>query len=130
MQVDKHSIKPGEVFTLERTFTEADVRAFSGISGDAGAHHVAPDAKGRVMLQGLLTATLVTEFGGSIDFLATEMTFRFHRPAFAGDTIRCEGRCDSAREEPGRRWYDFSFKLTNQLGKEVLSGTVRGMVLA
>ena len=129
MQAQKESIKPGDVFVLERTFTEADVSTFTTVSGDAGAHHVQPDAKGRLMLQGLLTATLVTQFGGSIDFLASEMTFRFHRPAFAGDTIRCEGRCDAATDEPGRRGYSFSFSLKNQLGKEVLSGTVKGVVL-
>ena len=129
MQNRKESIKPGDVFVQERTFTEADVRTFTTISGDAGIHHVTPDAKGRLMLQGLLTATLVTEFGGSIDFLASEMTFRFHRPAFAGDTIRCQGRCESAADEPGRRAYTFSFILQNQLGKEVLTGTVKGVVL-
>jgi 3-hydroxybutyryl-CoA dehydratase len=129
MQADKLSIKPGDVFAMERTFTEADVRTFTTISGDAGVHHVTPDARGRLMLQGLLTATLVTQFGGSIDFLASEMTFVFHRPAFAGDTIRCDGRCESAADEPGRRTYEFSFSLTNQVGKIVLSGSVRGVVL-
>jgi acyl dehydratase len=129
MQARKESIKPGDVFVTERTFSEDDVRAFTTVSGDAGAHHVASDAKGRLMLQGLLTATLVTEFGGSIDFLASEMTFRFHRPAFAGDIIRCEGRCESAQDEPGRRAYEFSFSMKNQIGKEVLSGNVRGVVL-
>lgn len=129
MQARKESIKPGDVFLQERTFTEEDVRTFTSVSGDAGAHHLTPDAKGRLMLQGLLTATLVTEFGGSIDFLASEMTFRFHRPAFAGDTVRCEGRCESAADEPGRRAYAFSFILKNQLGKEVLTGSVKGVVL-
>ena len=129
MQARKESIKPGDIFVTERTFSEDDVRNFTKVSGDAGAHHLAPDAKGRLMLQGLLTATLVTEFGGSIDFLASEMTFRFHRPAFAGDIIRCEGRCESAQDEPGRRAYEFSFSMKNQIGKEVLSGSVRGVVL-
>ncbi len=129
MQADKHSIKPGDTFSLRRTFTEQDVRTFTGISGDDGEHHVQPDAKGRLMLQGLLTATLATQFGGSIDYLASEMTFRFHRPAFAGDTITCDGVCDVARDEPERRYYEFSFSMKNQLGKEVLSGSVRGVVL-
>jgi acyl dehydratase len=129
MQARKESIKPGDVFVTERTFSENDVRTFTTVSRDAGTHHVTPDAKGRLMLQGLLTATLATEFGGSIDYLASEMTFRFHRPAFAGDTIRCEGRCESAHDEPGRRAYEFSFSMKNQHGKEVLSGNVRGVVL-
>ena len=130
MQSDKLSIKPGDTFTLERTFTERDVEIFTEVSQDRGEHHLTRDAKGRLMLQGLLTATLATQFGGSIDYLATEMTFRFHRPAFAGDTVRCDGVCETARDEPGRRWYTFRFTMKNQLGKEVLSGTVNGMVLA
>ena len=129
MQAPRHSIKPGDVFALERTFTEEDVVTFTRVSGDRGEHHLKPDGKGRIMLQGLLTATLATEFGGSIDYLATEMTFRFVRPAFVGDTIRCEGRCTEARDEPGRRWYEFEFSMKNQVGKEVLAGTVKGMVL-
>jgi acyl dehydratase len=126
---DKFSIKPGDTFHLERTFTESDVRTFTTISGDAGTHHVAPDAKGRLMLQGLLTASLATSFGGSIDYLASEMVFRFYRPVFAGDTITCEGRCEEAADEPGRRFYAFSFSMTNQHGREVLSGSVKGVVL-
>ena len=129
MQAHKASIKPGDVFVKERIFTEEDVRTFTTISRDAGIHHLTPDAKGRLMLQGLLTATLITEFGGSIDFLASEMAFRVHRPAFALDTVRCEGRCESAADEPGRRAYTFSFNLTNQLGKQLLTGTVKGVVL-
>ena len=129
MTSDKLSIKPGDVFVLERTFTLDDVKTFTAISGDRGEHHLEQDAKGRVMLQGLLTATLATQFGGSIDYLAQEMVFRFHRPVFAGDTIRCDGVCDVARDEPGRRYYEFSFSMKNQVGKEVLSGSVKGVVV-
>lgn len=129
MTSDKLSIKPGDVFVLERTFTKKDVELFTEISNDRGGHHLQADAKGRVMLQGLLTASLATQFGGSIDYLAQEMTFRFHRPVYAGDTIRCDGLCDVARDEPGRRYYEFSFSMKNQVGKEVLSGNVKGVVL-
>jgi acyl dehydratase len=129
MQAQKHSIKPGDTFLLERTFTLEDAQAFTKISGDKGAHHLAPDAKGRIMLQGLLTASLATEFGGSIDYLASEMVFRFHRPVFVGDTIRCEGVCTHAADEPGRKLYEFDFTMKNQNGKDVLSGSVKGVVL-
>jgi len=129
MTSDKLSIKPGDVFVLERTFTVDDVKTFTTISGDRGEHHLQADAKGRIMLQGLLTASLATQFGGSIDYLAQEMTFRFHRPVYAGDTIRCDGLCDVARDEPGRRYYEFSFSMKNQVGKEVLSGNVQGVAL-
>ena len=42
------------------------------------------------MVHGLLTATLPTKIGGDLNLIANEMIFRFHRPVFAGDTIRCE----------------------------------------
>jgi acyl dehydratase len=129
MQADKLSIKPGDVFVKERAFSEDDVRVFTKVSGDKGVHHLQADAKGRLMMQGLLTATLATEFGGDIDYLASEMVIRFHRPAFAGDTIRCEVTCTVARDEPGRRAYEFTFAMHNQAGKEVLSGSVKGVVL-
>ena len=120
--------KPGDVISRERTFTADDVRAFTEVSRDRGAHHLQPDPQGRLMLQGLLTATLGTEIGGSIDFIASEMLFRFVRPVFAGDTVRCEVRVEKTREEPGRLAMELTFVMRNQHGKDVLSGEIRGMV--
>jgi len=48
----------GDSATWERTFTEEDVRSFATISGDQDVHHVTPDEQGRLMVHGLLTATL------------------------------------------------------------------------
>ena len=129
MQARKESIKPGAVFVKERAFTADDVRDFGRVSRDLGVHHVQPDAQGRVMLQGLLTATLATEIGGDLDFLAGEMVLRFLRPVFSGDLIHCEARIDTVREEPGRRALEISVIMTNQKGKEVMQGTIRGVVL-
>ena len=47
------------------------------------------------MAQGLLTATLGTEIGGALHLLASEMTYRFLRPVFTGDAIRCEVRVET-----------------------------------
>src|SRR5512143_1081546 len=80
----------GDIVSWQRTFTEDDVRLFGSLSGDEGVHHVTPDDQGRLMVQGLLTATLPTKIGGDINFIARELTFQFQRPVFAGDTIRCE----------------------------------------
>jgi len=55
----------GQRFTWIRTFTDEDVRQFAEVSGDRGAHHVQPGPDGRVMVQGLLTATLPTKIGGT-----------------------------------------------------------------
>ena len=128
MQAARESIKPGAVFVKERTFTREDVEAFTKVSRDRGTHHVAPDPEGRLMTQGLLTATVGTEIGGELDFLASEMNFRFLRPVFTGDTVRCEVRVESVREEPGRVSLELSFVVRNQQGKDVLAGTIRGMI--
>src|SRR5437868_15128250 len=95
-------VKAGDQLSHERTFTVDDVRAFVQVSGDAGRHHVEPDAQGRVIVQGLLTATLMTKLGGDLDYLAREMQFTFLRPVFTGDTIRCTLTIAQAVEEPGR----------------------------
>jgi 3-hydroxybutyryl-CoA dehydratase len=128
MQARPESIKPGAIFVKERTFTREDVEAFTLVSRDRGVHHLEPDGQGRLMTQGLLTATVGTEIGGELDFLASEMTFRFLRPVFTGDTVRCEVRVDSVREEPGRQALELSFVMRNQNGKDVLSGDIRGVI--
>ena len=55
-----------------------------------GSHHVTPDEQGRLVIQGLLTATLPTKIGGDNNVLARTMNFEFLRPVFTGDTIICE----------------------------------------
>ena len=77
----------GDVRVWERTFTDEDVRLFARFSGDEGDHHLERDAQGRLMVHGLLTATLPTKIGGDMNFIARELTFQFHRPVFAGDTL-------------------------------------------
>ena len=118
----------GDVLAWERTFTEADIRLFSQISGDAGVHHMTPDAAGRLMVQGLLTATLPTKIGGDLDFIAREMTFNFLRPVFAGDTVRCEVTVLETTPDERFTRAAFAFACRNQQGKEVLTGNVRGVI--
>ena len=118
----------GEVLAFERRFLDEDVVAFQRISGDAGRHHARPDALGRRMVQGLLTATLPTKLGGDIDFIARDMHFEFLRPVFTGDTIRCEMTLDEVAEEPGRVRLTMRGVCRNQDGKEVLRILTRGIV--
>ena len=75
----------GDHISWQRTFTEAYIRAFTALSGDAGEHHLQPDAHGRLMAHGLLTATIHQDWRRH-EFIAREMTFQFHRPVFSGDT--------------------------------------------
>jgi len=84
------SLKVGDIITFERDFTVRDVELFTEISGDEGIHHLTPDEQGRLVVQGLLTATLPTKVGGDNNVLARSMNFEFIRPVFTGDTIICE----------------------------------------
>ena len=118
----------GDLFTWERTFTAEDVHAFTRISSDEGSHHVKPDAEGRLLVHGLLVATLPTKIGGSLDFLAREMNFNFLRPVFTGDPIRCEVEVAETEPLPDRVNVALSMVCKNQLGKEVMTGTCRGII--
>lgn len=82
--------EPGSVIGHERTFDNEEVRAFADLSGDRGEHHERPDEEGRLLVHGLLTATLPTKIGGDLDVLARTMEFEFHRPVYTGQLIVCE----------------------------------------
>jgi acyl dehydratase len=121
-------MKIGDKLSWQRTITEEDIRLFAGLSGDQGAHHLQPDEKGRLMAHGLLTATLPTKIGGDINLIAREMTFAFHRPVFAGDTITCEVTLTAV--EPTEKYFRLSstWICVNQDGKEVMTGGGDGIV--
>ena len=112
----------------ERTFTEEDIRLFGELSGDQGTHHLNPDERGRLMVHGLLTATVPTKIGGDMNFIARELTFQFHRPVFAGDTIDCE--VTLVEYERGEQYTSVKSEWTcrNQHGKEVMTGVAVGIV--
>jgi 3-hydroxybutyryl-CoA dehydratase len=121
-------MRTGDTLSWTRIFTEEDIRLFAKLSGDEGEHHLVPDAQGRLMAHGLLTATLPTKIGGDLNLIAREMFFRFHRPVFAGDTIECVVTLTSA--EPGDGYTNIvsEWKCTNQHGKEVMTGGGSGII--
>ena len=122
------SLSIGQRFTWQRTFTVENVRNFSELSGDRGAHHVQADTSGRVMVQGLLTATLPTRIGSDLNFMAHEMTFEFLRPVFSGETITTNVTITNVYEERGRDWASVEAECINEAGKEVLRAHIRGFV--
>ena len=121
-------LEPGRKASYQRTFTLEDVRRFSELSGDKGIHHVEADLHGRIMVQGLLTATLPTKLGGDMNYIAHHIVFDFARPVFAGDTITCEGTIEKVEPTEGRLNVSLSFTCRNQEGEEVLRGTTRGII--
>src|SRR6476659_9869795 len=115
----KLSLRVGDIITFERTFTVEDVERFTKVSGDEGTHHVTPDEQGRLVIQGLLTATLPTKIGGDNNVLARTMNFEFLRPVFTGDTIICKVKIEKyERQENNRTAFIASFLCENQNKKE------------
>ena len=122
-------MKVGDTLSWERTFTEEDIRLFARFSGDEGEHHLEPDEQGRLMVHGLLTATLPTKIGGDMNFIARQMIFQFLRPVFAGDTVRCE--VTLIELDPGDSYSRIksNWRCLNQHGKEVMTGEASGVIL-
>ena len=96
-QIRKQTIQGltvGSTFTVSRTFTEKDMISFADITRDYNPIHfderfvAAKKLKGQIC-HGLLVGSLLTEIGGQIGWLASEMNFRFKKPVYFGDTIEC-----------------------------------------
>jgi acyl dehydratase len=120
--------EPGDTYTHERTFTHEDVEQFGEISGDTQPIHSEPDEEGRLVVQGLLTATLPTKIGGDLEVLATRMEHEFHRPVYTGETITCVWENESVTESEDRYELFGTFSCTNEDGTEVLSGETEGLI--
>ena len=118
----------GDVFRWERTFTLEDVQAFARVSHDEGAHHILPDAEGRLLVHGLLVATLPTKVGGELNLLARDMLFTFLRPVFTGDHIRCEVEVAETEPLSDRVNVSLAISCRNQHDKQVMIGTCRGVI--
>lgn len=88
------TLPPGAHFEWARTFTEGDVTAFCGVTGDFNPFHIneefaARERFGRRIVPGLLTGSMLTHIGGLLGFLAAEMSFTFKAPVHVGETVRC-----------------------------------------
>jgi len=87
-------LKRGDTFAISRTFTEQDTIAFANISKDYNPVHFdlrfakVKNFHGRIC-HGLLVASMLTEIGGQIGWLASGMNFQFKKPVYFGDTIEC-----------------------------------------
>jgi acyl dehydratase len=123
-------LKQGESFTISRTFTKRDTTAFADISRDYNPVHFddrfahVRNFHGRIC-HGLLVASILTEIGGQIGWLASEMNFRFKRPVYFGDTIECSFTITELGER-NRAKAEAVFK--NQHDEIVIEAYVAGIV--
>jgi 3-hydroxybutyryl-CoA dehydratase len=123
------SVELEKPFIYRRTFTDADLALFCGVSGDFNPYHMDDEFArqswfGRRTLPGLLTASMATHLGGMIGFLATEMTFEYLAPVYPGDTITCVMRF-TERDE-AKRLLTAQVTYINQDSVEVLRARVLG----
>ena len=116
----------GERYTFERTFTTDDVRRFADLSRDAQPRHTDPDGEGRLMVHGLLTATLPTKIGGDLEMLAHTMEFEFRRPVYAGDRVICEWTHETVEAREDGYAVTADVVCTNGADETVLVGTIEG----
>ncbi len=120
----------GDTFSVSRTFTDQDAIQFADISRDYNPVHFdgrfaeVKNFDGRIC-HGLLIASLVTEIGGQIGWLASGMTFKFKKPVYFGDTIMCDFTITDI-DERGRAKAEAVF--TNDYDIIVLEAVVTGIV--
>lgn len=110
------------IFT--RTVSEADLEATMRLTGDHGGYHTDADfARSAgfrtVILPGLFQAGMVTQIGGELNFLAREITFRYLKPVYVGDVLRCTVTVSAVY--PERQRIDVTGEVTNQDGVPVLT---------
>ena len=121
-------ISVGDTFTTSRTFTEQQVMDFAEISRDYNPVHFddrfvkAMKFNGKIC-HGLLVGSMLTEIGGQLGWLATEMDFKFQKAVHFGDTITLELTV-IAIDENGLATSEAIF--TNQDGVVVLEALVKG----
>ena len=119
----------GASASFSRTFSEADVALFIGVTWDVNPLHTdevyAQQTRfGKRIVPGMLTASLLTHLGGLWAFMATEVRFEFLAPVFVGDTITATAEVVTDDSQHNR--VRLKCTCTNQDGVEVLHGEVWG----
>jgi acyl dehydratase len=119
-------MKVGDVLSTACSFTTEDVQTFARLSGDDASHHQEPDAQGRLVVHGLLTASLPTRLGSTMNIWAREMTCMWHRPVFTDEAITCEVTIESMRATEHGTQMSVSLRCFNAARDDVLTGECRG----
>jgi 3-hydroxybutyryl-CoA dehydratase len=123
-------LQVGDSFRTTRTFSDDDVTLFAQISRDYNPIHFdARFAEARnfsaPICHGLLAASLATEIGGQIGWLASAMNFRFKGPVYVGETITCNWVI-TAIDQKGRA--KASVAITKEDGIPVIEAEIGGIV--
>jgi len=123
-------LKIGDSFSIIRTFTEKDVIPFAEITRDYNPVHFeerfsrAKNFSGRIC-HGLLVASMISEIGGQMGWLASEMNFRFKKPVYFGETISCRLKITKVSDR-GRAEAEAVFRNQDQV--IVLEASLKGIL--
>jgi acyl dehydratase len=123
-------VKINDTFTVVRTFIEEDMVQFADITKDYNAIHfddrfsAVKNLRGRIC-HGLLVASMITQVGGQIGWLATRFDLRFTKPVYFGDTITCRLTVDDIDE---KGWARATAVYQNQEGTAVLEAYLEGFL--
>ncbi|CAK0757524.1 (R)-specific enoyl-CoA hydratase [uncultured Gammaproteobacteria bacterium] len=120
----------GQSASITRTVTRDDIALFGVVSGDYNPAHFDDEyAAGSMFKQviahgmfggGLVSAVLGTKLPG-LGAIYMSQEFRFRRPVNLGDTITATVIVKEKRDE--KKVVVFDCKVTNQDGKDVITGT-------
>lgn len=125
---DSEVPEAGDVITHERTFTAEDVTEFGEITGDQQSIHTDPDEEGRLIVQGLLTGSLMTKIGGDLSYIARTMEYEFLKPVYTGVAITCEWTVESKTEREDRYLLDNRVIYRDGDGTVVLEAYTSGLI--
>lgn len=120
----------GDRFTVVRCFSLDDIQQFAQISRDynpvhCDAHYAQLRGFKAPIAHGLLTASLITEIGGQIGWLATGMNFEFKRPVYPEEQITCHWLIVDIDE---RGHAKAEVRVLNEEGVTVLLAMTTGML--
>ena len=123
-------LKLSDSFEVTRAFSRAEMKIFADISRDYNPVHfderfAATKGFDRCICHGMLVASILTEIGGQIGWLASGMDLRFLKPVYFNDTITC--RCTITElDNRGKAVAECTFK--NQHQETVLEATLKGII--
>lgn len=123
-------LSAGDSFSITRRFTYQEIADFARLSRDynpvhCDTHYAQIKGMREPIAHGLLTASLLTEIGGQIGWLASGMTFRFKRPVYAEETLTCDWVITEVNEK-GRG--QAKVAVTNEDGILVLDAEISGVL--
>ena len=120
----------GDTFSVSRKFTERDVILFADITRDYNPVHFDErftEVKGfkGLICHGLLVASMISEIGGQIGWLASEMNLSFKKPVYFGDKVVCDFTITDI-EDNG--WASAKAEYKNQDGTIVVVAFLKGII--